>query len=78
MASSGASTQAQQWGADLDEIEQRIAPRFARSELRQRMRRYLEGLLRPVERNNGWQLAEAAGEATPYGIGMQRLLVGAH
>ncbi len=36
----------------------------------------LEGLLRPVERKNGWQVAEAAGETTPYG--MQRLLAGAH
>lgn len=67
---------AQQWDADLDEITRRIGPHFARSEPRQRMRRYLEGLLRPVERKNGWQLAESAGEATPYG--MQRLLAGAH
>lgn len=34
---------------------------------------YLRGLLHPVERNNGWQLAEqAGGERTPDG--MQRLL----
>lgn len=39
------------------------------------MRGYLEGLLSPVERKNGWQLAERAGETTPYG--MQRLLAGA-
>ncbi len=39
------------------------------------MGRYLEGLLRPVERKNGWQLGEHAGEAHPYG--MQRLLAGA-
>jgi SRSO17 transposase len=32
-------------------------------------------LLSPVERKNGWQLAEHAGEARPYG--MQRLLAGA-
>jgi SRSO17 transposase len=66
----------QEWGADLDEITERLGPRFARSEPRQRMRRYVEGLLRPVERKNGWQLAESAGEATPDG--MQRLLAGAH
>jgi SRSO17 transposase len=35
----------------------------------------VEGLLSPVERKNGWQLAEHAGEARPYG--MQRLLAGA-
>jgi len=34
-----------------------------------------EGLLGPTERKNGWQLAEQAGEATPYA--MQRLLAGA-
>ena len=32
----------------------------------------LRGLLSPVERKNGWQLAERAGDATPYGV--QRLL----
>ena len=29
---------------------------------------YLRGLLSPVERKNGWQLAEQAGDATPYGV----------
>jgi SRSO17 transposase len=33
---------------------------------------YLQGLLSSIERKNGWQLAEHAREATPYG--MQRLL----
>ncbi|MFL5881832.1 MAG: transposase [Actinomycetota bacterium] len=33
---------------------------------------YLRGLLGPVTRKNGWQLAEHAGEATPDG--MQRLM----
>ncbi len=33
---------------------------------------YLRGLLSPVERKNGWQLAEQAGDATPDGV--QRLL----
>src|SRR6266849_780837 len=41
-------------------------PRFARAEARQRAQVYLRGLLSPVERKNGWQLAEAAGERTPY------------
>lgn len=40
--------------------------------MRARSRRYLEGLLSSVERKNGWQLAEPAGEPTPYGV--QRLL----
>jgi len=63
------------WTAGWDEIQQRIGPRFARSEQRQRVRRYVDGLLSPVERKNGWQLAEHAGEARPYG--MQRVLAGA-
>jgi SRSO17 transposase len=63
------------WTAGWDEIQRRIGPRFARSEQRQRVRRYVAGLLGPVERKNGWQLAEHAGEARPYG--MQRLLAGA-
>jgi SRSO17 transposase len=29
---------------------------------------YLRGLLLPLERKNGWQLAEAAGDATPDGV----------
>ena len=39
------------------------------------MRAYLEGLLSPVERKTGWQLAARAGAARPYG--MHRLLAGA-
>ena len=49
-----------------------IGPCFARSETRERVKAYLQGLLSPVERKNGWQLAEEAGETTPYG--MQYLL----
>jgi hypothetical protein len=48
------------------------APRFRRAEPRRRALAYLRGLLSSVERKNGWQLAEEAGEATPDG--MQRLL----
>ena len=63
------------WMAGWDEVQERIGPRFARSEQRQRMRRSVDGLLSSVERKNGWQLAEHAGEPRPYG--MQRLLAGA-
>ncbi len=54
------------------ELHARIAHRFARSEARERAGRYLAGLLERVERKNGWQLAEAIGEAGPHGV--QRLL----
>src|SRR5262245_64645726 len=60
------------WRAGLDAVHARIAARFRRSEVRDRARRYLVGLLDRVERKNGWQLAEALGEAGPQGV--QRLL----
>lgn len=60
------------WSEELLKLHKRIGHHFARSEPRQRSLRYLQGLLSPVERKNGWQLAERVGEATPDG--MQRLL----
>ncbi len=60
------------WAAELEAVHARIAPRFARPEPRRRALAFLRGLLSPVERKNGWQLAEQAGEATPDG--MQRLV----
>ena len=60
------------WEVGLQALHQRIAGRFSRSESRQRILSYLKGLLGSVERKNGWQLAEYAGDATPDGV--QRLL----
>jgi len=62
----------EQWAEGLELLHSRIAPRFARSEQRTRALAYLKGLLSPVKRKNGWQLAEQAGEKSPDGI--QRLL----
>ena len=56
------------WAAGLDGVVDRIAPRFGRTEPRRRAGAYLRGLLSPVERKNGWQLAEVAGDATPDGV----------
>jgi SRSO17 transposase len=56
------------WSRELDTLGEFIAPRFARSEVRHRAQAYLRGLLGSVERKNSWQLAEAAGDATPYGL----------
>lgn len=64
------------WAEELELLHSRIAPHFARAEPRQRALVYLRGLLSTVERKNGWQLAEQAGEARPHGI--QRLLKAAH
>ena len=56
------------WALGLEELAGRIAPRFVRAEPRRRALAYLRGLLAPPERKNGWQLAEAAGDATPDGV----------
>jgi SRSO17 transposase len=58
--------------AEFDQLCERISPRFTRPEVRQRVAAFVRGLLGDVERKNGWQLAEQAGETTPDG--MQRLL----
>jgi SRSO17 transposase len=60
------------WREDLDALHARIAPHFVRPEVCARAGRFLAGLLDPVERRNGWQLAEALGERSPDGV--QRLL----
>jgi SRSO17 transposase len=60
------------WSEALEELQQRIAGRFARSEARERVQLYLLGLLGRVERKNYWHLAEAIGEDEPLGV--QRLL----
>jgi len=60
------------WRDELVRAHQLIGDVFARSEVRERSLGYLEGLLSGCERKNSWQVAEWAGEATPYG--MQYLL----
>ncbi len=56
----------------LAELSERIAPRFKRAEVRNRVGRYLRALLASVERKNGWQMAEELAEANAHGV--QRLL----
>ncbi|MFE6456587.1 IS701 family transposase [Streptomyces cinereoruber] len=63
------------WQAELESVFARVAGRFGRADLRRRMRDYVRGLLAPVERKNGWQLAEWAGHRDPAGL--QHLLNGA-
>src|SRR5689334_4221431 len=52
------------WRAELERLLARFGRLFVRAEPREQAGRYLEGLLGPVERKNGWQLAEAI-SATP-------------
>ncbi len=61
-----------QWEQELDKLHQQIAQRFRRAEPRRRVRGYVQALLSPCERKNGWQVAEVVGETTPDGV--QRLL----
>ena len=56
------------WAQGIEGVHECIAGRFRRPEPRRRALDYLRGLLSPVERKNGWQLAEQAGDATPYGV----------
>lgn len=60
------------WARGLEALHSRIAHRFGRKEPRKRVLSYLKGLLGSVERKNGWQLAEYAGDGTPDGL--QRLV----
>jgi SRSO17 transposase len=53
---------------EVPAVAGRIGPRFARAEARRRAQSYLRGLLSPVERKNGWQVAEAVGDRTPYAV----------
>ena len=57
-----------EWTLWLTEVERHMLPRFPRREARRRAWAYIRGLLSPVERKNGWQLAEVNGDATPYGV----------
>jgi len=53
------------WAEDFEAFHARFAPVFVRSEPREQAAKYLRGLLAPIERKNGWQVAEAVGDATP-------------
>src|SRR5215212_6538314 len=63
-----AQDEAVDWAGGLDALVDQLAPRFRRVEPRRRVWAYLRGLLAPVERKNGWQLAENAGDRTPDGV----------
>ena len=60
------------YAADFEAFHARFADLFARAEPREQAAKYVRGLLGGAERRNGWQLAEAMGDAVPDR--MQRLL----
>ena len=57
-----------QWSNILKSFQQRLSPHFARCEARQAAFNYIQALLSPVERKNGWQVAEQVGDANPYRV----------
>src|SRR3954453_2094722 len=61
-------SEAEDWAEELEAVAGRIAPRFGRAEPRRRALAYLQGLLAPLGRKNGWHLAEAAGDCSPHGM----------
>lgn len=58
--------QAQVWNEGLSEVLGRLERHFWHVGTRESAGLYLRGLLAPVQRKNGWQLAEQAGLQTPY------------
>jgi len=54
------------WSAELSGLKERLFDVFRRSETRQQVELYLDGLIGGVERKNGWQLAEHAGDEAPW------------
>lgn len=60
------------WAVGLAALHQRIAHQFIRAEPREQAYAYLRALISPIERKNGWQIAEHGGAATPDSV--QRLL----
>jgi SRSO17 transposase len=59
------SEELEPWAESFEAFHARFAPLFHRRETREQAAKYLRGLLAPLERKTGWQLAEALGDATP-------------
>jgi SRSO17 transposase len=55
-----------QWDNTLKTFQQKLGKHFARSEARLAAFDYIQALLSPVERKNGWQMAEQVGHVNPY------------
>jgi len=60
------------WNSDLEELFARMGPVFYRTESRKHAEQYLLGLLAPLQRKNGWTIAEYVGESEPKAL--QRFL----
>ena len=51
-----------------NELMKRIAQEFPTLSGMTNANKYMRGLLSPIERKNGWQMAEAMCESTPYAL----------
>ncbi|WP_439945762.1 IS701 family transposase [Streptomyces sp. BBFR109] len=60
------------WACELEAVHERFVHRFSRWEPRESALAYMRGLIAPLQRKNGWTLAEEAGHAGPDRI--QRML----
>jgi SRSO17 transposase len=63
------------WADGFSAVEGLLAPRFRRSEPRDRAAGYVQSLMAPLERKNGWTISEACGARSPDSV--QWLLSGA-
>lgn len=54
------------WSAELAGLKDRLRHLFRRSETCAQVGLYIDGLIGGVERKNGWQLAEHAGDEAPW------------
>ncbi|MEV4928157.1 IS701 family transposase, partial [Streptomyces roseoverticillatus] len=61
----GELVDARSWVGELKALRGRFVHCFARSEPRESALAYMRGLIAPLERKNGWTLAEEAGHAGP-------------
>jgi hypothetical protein len=46
------------WESELEDVFTRIRPLFSRTESKKHAELYFRGLLSPIERKNGWTIAE--------------------
>lgn len=60
------------WADEFEAFHSRFSSLFGRREVQEQALKYVQGLVSPVERKNGWQLAEAVGDKRPDAT--QRLL----
>ena len=57
------------WNGDLEQLLVRMSAIFYRTESRRHAEQYLRGLLSPLQRKNGWTIAEHVGESEPQDSG---------